>query len=156
MNIMTIKLVVNTNINILDRFIYLLLTKKYFENVRKLLKKIYSYKGKLSTVQLQLFEKMTKNKFYYSMIPYFIFFDLDDYELNPKHQFFRPNLNNVTYKKYFGNHSNFQQFKTREESDVDYFEYVISGQQKNLNIGFGILGTIIVGLGVLVIKLSKN
>tara|TARA_B100001027_G_scaffold215665_2_gene190107 strand:- start:1931 stop:2686 length:756 start_codon:yes stop_codon:yes gene_type:complete len=156
MNIMTIKLVVTTNIDILDRFIYLLLTKKYFENVRKLLKKIYSYKGKLSTVQLQLFEKMTKNKFYYSMIPYFIFFDLDDYELNPKHQFFRPNLNNVTYKKYFGNHDNFQQFKMREESDVDYFEYAISGQQKNLNIGFGILGTIIVGLGVLVIKLSKN
>ena len=90
------------------------------------------------------------------MIPYFNFFNLNNYELNPKDIFFRPNENNVTYKKYFGNHSNFQQFKTREESDVDYFEYVISGQQKNLNIGFGILGTIIVGLGVLVIKLSKN
>lgn len=156
MNIMTIKLVISTNINTLDRFIYLLLTKKYFENVRKLLKKIYSYKDKLSTVQLQLFEKMTKDKFYYSMIPYFIFFDLDDYELYPKHEFFRRNLNNVTYKKYFGNHDNFQQFKMSEESDVDYFEYAISGQQKNLTIGFGILGTIIVGLGVLVIKLSKN
>ena len=72
-DIITQNLVVSTDISMLGRFRYLLLTKKYFENVRKLLIKIYSFKGKLSPDQLQLFEKMTGNKFYYSMTPYFNF-----------------------------------------------------------------------------------
>ena len=147
-DIITQNLVKRTDIVMFDRFFYLLLTKKYFENVRKLLIKIYSFKGKLSTDQLQLFETMTRNKPYYSMIPYFNFFNLEDFELR--------RIDEITYKKYFGNHNNFEEFKTKEESDVDKFEYVISGDQKKLHIGFGILGTIIVGLGVLVIKLSKN
>ncbi len=121
----------------------MLSSKKYFENLRKLLKKIYSFKANLSNDQRQLFETMIESKYYYSMIPYFSFLK-DEYISDYAR----------IYQTFLGNHKNFQQFKNREESDVDYFEYMLSGGQKKLHIGFGILSTIIVGLGVL--KLSKK
>lgn len=143
-SVITENLAINVDYNDHSNFIYMLSSKKYFENVRKLLKKIYSFKGNLSNDQRQLFETMIESKYYYSMIPYFSFLrdeDIHDY--------------GKIYQSFLGNHKNFQQFKKREESDVDYFEYMLSGGQKK-NIGFGILGTIIVGLGVVVLKLSKK
>ncbi len=143
-SIITENLAINVDYNDHSNFIYMLSSKKYFENVRKLLKKIYSFKANLSNDQRQLFETMIESKYYYSMIPYFSFLK-DEYISDYAR----------IYQTFLGNHKNFQQFKNREESDVDYFEYMLSGGQKK-NIGFGILGTIIVGLGVVVLKLSKK